>query len=273
MTFGLAILMLTNTVLNVQNPPAPASTPQAQVPAAPVTGFLFKSLTVGKETYAYSVYVPPEYDPRRPWPAILFLHGSGERGSDGLLQSEVGIANAIRRNRALCPAIVVMPQCRSNELWTRQMAELAMRCLDQTTRDYAIDPDRIYLTGLSMGGFGAWLLGERAAERFAAVIPICGFYGSPQQPSDPETLAQIARSLRNMPVWCFHGALDPAVSVERSREIVGALRAAGGNVKYTEFADGQHDVWTRVYADANVWSWMLAQRRAGVNAPASKPAP
>jgi predicted peptidase len=153
------------------------------------------------------------------------------------------------------------------------MAEMAMRCLDETTRDYKVDPDRTYLTGLSMGGFGAWLVAERVPGRFAAVVPICGFYGQPNAVTDAEALGKMAENLRSTPIWCFHGALDTAVPVDRSREIVAAIRSAGGDVKYTEFADGQHDVWTRVYADATVWNWMLAQRRTPAGGATTKPAP
>lgn len=276
MALGLLCAAMTNLSAIKQDFPMAAAAreterPAAAQPTSQPTGFLFKTLAIGKETYAYSVYVPPEYTPERAWPVVLFLHGSGERGSDGLLQTEVGIATAIRRNRALCPAIVVMPQCRAGQLWTNQMAEAALKCLDEAAREYRVDADRTYLTGLSLGGFGAWLLGERVPERFAAVVPICGFYANPNAALDTETLGKLAQSLKSVPVWCFHGALDKAVPVERSREIVGALREAGGNVRYTEFADGQHDVWGRAYADAELWKWLLAQRRATAQAPASQP--
>lgn len=278
MLLGLVLLMLNNAPNAAQNP-APDSAPATNVqapathPATSPTGFLYKTLRMGEQSFAYTVYIPPEYTPDRPWPAILFLHGSGERGGDGLLQSEVGIGTAIRRNRALCPAIVVMPQCRPGQLWVSAMAEMAVRCLDATAREYRVDPDRTYLTGLSMGGFGAWLLAERMPGRFAAVVPICGFYGQPNAATGSETLAKLGESLRATPIWCFHGTLDPAVPAARSREIVAAIRAAGGAPRYSEFPDGQHDVWSRAYADAELWRWMLAQRRTEGGAAATKPAP
>jgi predicted peptidase len=273
---GLLCAIMAHFSASGQNLPptsaGPAERPPTPQAASQPTGFLFKTLVIGKETYAYCVYVPPEYTPEQAWPVILSLHGSGERGSDGLLQTEVGIATAIRRNRALCPAIVVMPQCRAGQLWTGQMAEMALKCLDEAAREYRVDIDRTYLTGLSLGGFGTWLLAERVPERFAAVVPICGFYGNPNAATDAETLGKLVQSLRNVPVWCFHGTLDKAVPVERSREIVGALRESGANVKYTEFADGQHDVWGRAYADAELWKWLFAQRRVAARVPASQPA-
>jgi predicted peptidase len=153
------------------------------------------------------------------------------------------------------------------------MAELAVRCLDQTAREYSVDPERTYLTGLSLGGFGTWLVAERLPERFAAIVPICGFYGNPNAATDAETLGRLAGALKKTRVWCFHGALDKAVAVERSREIVAALREAGGDVRYTEYADGAHDVWNRAYADPELWKWLLAQRRSTASPVTSQEAP
>lgn len=244
--------------------------PRAAAASQPA-GFLFRSLAIGKETFNYSIYVPPEYSAEQAWPVILSLHGSGERGNDGLLQTEVGIGTAIRRNRALCPAIVVMPQCRAGQAWVGAMAEMAVQCLEQTMKEYRIDADRVYLTGLSLGGYGAWLIAERAPQRFAAVLPICGFYGQFGKPADAKELQKLVEATRALPIWTFHGAKDTAVAVQRTQEIVKAYQDAGVAVKFTEYPDGQHDVWNRVYADAEVWKWMLGQRR-GAAAASSRPA-
>ncbi|TWT41016.1 Alpha/beta hydrolase family protein [Phycisphaerae bacterium RAS1] len=228
------------------------------------TGFLFKTVSIGTETYNYSVYVPPEYDADAAWPCVLFLHGSGERGSDGLLQTEVGIGSAIRRNRALIPAIVVMPQCRPGMTWTGPMAEMALRCVEETSRTYHLDPDRIYLTGLSLGGHGAWFIAARMPDAFAAIVPICGF-------GEPKEVA----TLTKMPCWCFHGTADEAVPVQRSRDLIEAVRKAGGDPKFTEIEGGPHNVWDRVYGDPEMWKWLLTQRRgpsAAAPAPELKPA-
>src|SRR5262245_46097064 len=177
--------------------------------AAAACGFLYKTLEFKQQTYAYCVYVPPEYVAREKWPMILFLHGSGERGSDGFLQTEVGIGTAIRRNRAACPAIVVMPQCRPGHWWTDEMAEMALKCVEQTSREYNLDLERLYLAGLSMGGAGAWLLASQFPERFAAVVPICGFVGTrPDQPADAGQLKEMAGRLAKTPIWCWHGGAD-----------------------------------------------------------------
>lgn len=244
-----------------QNPPVPTSQPVPPTPvddAAPekhvalASGFLFRQIRIDDVMYNFSIYVPPEYDPEKQWPMILFLHGSGERGEDGLLQTEVGMGTAIRRDRSRCPAIVVMPQCRPGKDWSEDMARLALSCAEQTRQAYNIDPDRIYLTGLSLGGYGTWLLGSKLPHYFAAIAPLCGFY-------DPKQI----ESLKDLPIWVFHGDKDPAVPVEKSREMVAALREIGANVQYTEYADGTHNVWDRTYGNREFWRWLLAQRRPG----------
>jgi len=223
------------------------------------TGFLCKSITLNGENYAYAVYVPPEYTPDRPWPVILYLHGSGERGSDGLFQTEIGLGRAIRRNRARFPAVVVMPQCRKEQSWVGPMGELALRCLEQSSREYALDPQRIYLTGLSLGGQGTWHLAAMLPDRFAAVVPVCGF----AEWGEPTGLAQkLAEHLTKVPIWCFHGDADPAVPVEKSRELVEAVRKRGGNVKYTEYPGAKHNVWDKAYGDADLWKWVFAKKLA-----------
>ena len=240
------------------------STPTGEQPAptsAPATGFLFKTLTLGTEKYAYCVWVPPEYAGDKAWPVILSLHGSGERGSDGMLQTEVGIGTAIRRNRRIAQAIVVMPQCRGDRLWTGDMAEMALKCVEQESREYHLDQDRIYLTGLSLGGHGAWTIGAKLSHQIAAVVPICGFWTMPQTPLQAAQFKSEIASLAKVPIWAFHGRLDKSVPAERTRELVEAVKQAGGNVRYTEFADGEHVVWDRVYQDPEVWKWMFAQRR------------
>jgi predicted peptidase len=153
--------------------PAVAASPAAA--SAPASGFLFKTLTLEQETYAFTVYVPPDYTPTRAWPLILFLHGSGERGDDGLLASEVGIGTAIRRHREWFPAIVVIPQCRLGKDWVGPMATMALKCVEATSREYHVDPKRLYLTGLSLGGQGVWHIAAAHPDRFAALVPVCGF--------------------------------------------------------------------------------------------------
>jgi predicted peptidase len=226
---------------------------QSEAEAALATGFLRKTVELAGESYAYCVFVPPDYSPEREWPVILFLHGSGERGSDGYRQTQVGLGQALRWHHDRVPAIVVMPQCRADQKWTGPMAEMALKCVEETSRQYKLDHDRMYLTGLSLGGAGVWFIGSRLADQLAALVPICGF----GDVTDAAKLAQV-------PTWCFHGAKDNAVPVERSREMVAAIRAAGGDIQYTEYPDGGHNVWDDAYGDKEMWNWLFAQRRTSV---------
>ncbi len=269
----MGALILSSASAQTSAPAQPPETqPAASQPAklSPLAGFLFRQLEFDGRPFSYCVYVPPEYDPAQAWPVVLFLHGSGERGSDGFLQSEVGIAHAIRRNRALCPAIVVMPQCPAGQRWFGPMIELAVRCLEQTSLEFRLDQERLYLTGLSMGGEGAWLLGQQYAKHFAAIVPICGFIGRPDVSPDPVAVRAMAENLRGVPIWAFHGEADDVVPAQRTVEIVQVLQAVGGNVRYTPFPNVNHNAWDRVYGDEKFWSWLLAQRRAS-QPPASQP--
>lgn len=243
-----------------ESAPTPESQPARQEPP-PATGFLYKTVEFEGRNYAYCVYVPPEYTPEQAWPVILFLHGSRAVGDDGFLQTDHGIAWTIRRKRKLCPAIVVMPQSRPGKWWADEMLEMALRCVEDTSGEYRCDPERVYLTGLSMGGAGTWLLGSRMPNAFAALVPISGFYKRPDVAPRPGEVAAAAAKLARLPIWCFHGAADTNVPVQRSRELVAAVRAAGGEVKYTELAEAKHDVWKRAYDNPAVWRWLLAQRR------------
>jgi predicted peptidase len=147
----------------------------AQVKPRIETGFLDRAVAVGGQTYKYQIFVPPAYAPSQRWPVILFLHGAGERGSDGYFQTQVGLGAAIRQNAARVPAIVVFPQSTADSTWTGTLATVALASLDQTMREYQTDPARVYLTGLSMGGQGTWYIAYRNPKRFAAIAPICGW--------------------------------------------------------------------------------------------------
>ncbi len=200
-------------------------------------------------------------------PLVLFLHGAGERGSDNLKQLKylpTWLAEPALRRRH--PCFVLAPQCRMDERWvdvswadghsTPQAAAptadlaAAVAALEDVLAREPVDPSRIYLTGLSMGGFGTWDLAARMPERFAAILPVCGG-------GDERVAARIAR----LPTWCFHGDADRAVPVERSRIMIGAVQAAGGRPIYSELAGVGHDSWTPAYRDAFVLDWLFAQRR------------
>lgn len=213
------------------------------------TGFVPVRLTVGATRIAHSVYVPPDYDPSRKWPLILFLHGMGERGDDGVVQTEVGIGKALREHPDRFPCIVAMPQCPKDSTWNTR-GDIVDAALDHAIKHYAIDPDRVYLTGLSMGGFGTWIHGASRTDVFAAFIPICGGGNASDAPA-----------LAKRPVWAFHGANDSVVNPQVSRTMVEAVTAAGGTVKYTEYEGVDHNSWDATYGDPAVIAWLLEQRR------------
>ena len=235
------------------------------------TGFIDRTATVSGAVHRYQVYVPAAYaESARRWPVILFLHGAGERGSDGLLQTNVGLPMAIRNASAHYPAIVIIPQLSSDSLWVGTSAQAAMAALDQTVGEFRTDPDRVYLTGLSMGGNGTWNLAYQYPDRFAAIAPICGFItpiprlGASRaivQADSGDAFAAIARRLKRVPTWIFHGEIDPAVSVTESRRAADALKAVGGDVRYTEFLGSGHNVWDATYASPQFQEWLFAQHR------------
>jgi predicted peptidase len=234
------------------------------------TGFLDRTLTLNGTTYKYQVFVPENWTAKKKWPIILFLHGAGERGDDGLIQTEVGIGTAIRKERSRFPAIVVMPQCRKELWWTQAaMPDVAMATLDAATKEFRGNPQRTYLTGLSMGGYGTWYLAGKYPGRFAAIVPICGGVLMPeqsrQQPADDRTpYLEAAKKIGpNVPVWIFHGADDPVVPVTESRRMYEAIKALGGEVHYTEYPGVAHKSWDKAYAEPQLMTWILSKSLVG----------
>jgi predicted peptidase len=236
------------------------------------TGFLDRAVKIGAETYRYQVYAPRDWSKERKWPVILFLHGAGERGDDGLVQTEVGVGAAIRRYVSRFPAIVVMPQCRKEQWWTEDaMQEQALKAFDQSVEEFNGDPGRFYLTGISMGGYGTWAIASKHPGKFAALVPICGGIRPPARinipdaykTSDPnaDPYAEVARKIGKTPVWIFHGGADPVVPPDESRRMNEALKATGGDVKYTEYENVAHNSWDKAYAEPELMKWMLGQRR------------
>ncbi|MBI4543289.1 MAG: prolyl oligopeptidase family serine peptidase [Gemmatimonadetes bacterium] len=234
------------------------------------TGFLDRAVTVAGQSYPYQVYVPRSYASAPRWPVILFLHGGGEGGADGLLQTAVGLGPAMRQNPARYPAIVVFPQAPRDSGWAGVSGEMAMAALEQTLQEFRTDPDRVYLTGLSIGGHGSWALAYRHADRFAAVAPICGWvtgvagtsrFGPALPPEAGAPFEALARRLGRLPVWIFHGEVDPVVPVEQSRRAAATLEAAGAHVRYTELPGTGHNAWDPAYASPEFSTWLFAQRR------------
>jgi predicted peptidase len=240
------------------------------------TGFLDRTITVQGATYKYQVFVPDTWTPRQKWPVILFLHGAGERGEDGLQQTDVGIGTAIRSNRSAIPAIVVMPQCRTGVWWMQPpMDELAIAALNAATKEFHGDVRRTYLTGLSMGGYGSWYLAGKYAGRFAALVVICGGIRPPAgalkndpelvkwtPADDPKSYAEAAAKVGNTPVWIFHGADDDIVPATESQRMYTAMKAIGADVHYTEFPGIGHAVWDKAYDEPTLFPWLFSKSLA-----------
>jgi predicted peptidase len=232
------------------------------------TGFLDRSLNFRAREYRYQLFRPRREMPEGGWPLILFLHGAGERGRDGLLPTQVGLGATIRRCAARFPCLVLFPQVGVGSHWNRpDMADLAMACLEETRQEERINPERLYLTGLSMGGAGVWYLGARYPGVFAALVPVCGGVGFPAascgDPQSAENMAlynERARVIGATPTWVFHGAEDPIVPVEFSRRMVRSLETMGHPVRCTEYSPCGHDAWELAYEQDEVWRWLFTQR-------------
>lgn len=222
--------------------------------AAQTTGFVSREFTDTDGQHAYQVYVPRSYSTDRKWPVILFLHGAGERGSDGKKQIEVGLGK-ILADRPDFPYLVVFPQCEdtTGRILTAWNAgtpdgQRALAILDDVLKDYAIDEGRQVLTGWSMGAYGAWSLSAASPDRWQAVVPLSGGITSDSQ-------VDLA-ALRDVPVWAFQGATDEIVRPSETRSAVDSLRAAGGKPRYTEIKNVGHDIWRDVYAGDELWAWL-----------------
>jgi len=195
----------------------------------------------------YLLFLPSTYavHPQR-CPLMLFLHGAGERGDDLQLVKRHGVAKIVEEQPAF-PWLVVSPQCPPTAAWA---PEPLLALLDEIEQHYDVDPERLYVTGLSMGGFGTWAVALAAPDRFAAIAPICGG-------GDPARVGV----LRHLPVWAFHGARDPIVPLQRTVEMVEALRQCGGNVRFTVYPEAGHDAWTATYANPELYAWFLTHTR------------
>ena len=226
--------------------------------------------TISREVgYRYLLHLPPEHgaDAARLWPLIVFLHGSGERGDDPWLVAKHGPPKLLRTPAAEGPAaeaarvlaaefIVVSPQCPTGTWWDD---EAVLALADEIATRHRVDPARVHLTGLSMGGYGTWSIAVKNPTRFASVVPICG----------GGDLSAVRRMVRNRPaelkelnVWAYHGAMDPTVAVDESEVMVAAWRKAGvPRVQFTVYPEAKHDSWTVTYDNPELYAWLLRQRR------------
>ena len=209
---------------------------------------LFKKVVSKKVECRYLLYLPKGYEEKgKKWPVIMFLHGAGERGDNLELVKKHGPPKMIGQGREF-PFIVVSPQC-PNDVWWTEQTEVLTALLDEIELKYRVDTDRVYLTGLSMGGFGTWGLACRYPGRFAAIAPICG--GGERY---------LGNRLKDVPVWAFHGAKDKVVPVKRTEEMVEAVKKAGGDAKMTVYPEAEHDSWTATYDNQELYDWFLSHR-------------
>lgn len=206
--------------------------------------------TPGSAGLGYLLYLPSDYeaDSTKRWPLVFFLHGAGERGTDPITVKFHGLPKEVDQGKDF-PFILVAPQCPLEERWPQQLDKLDA-LFDQITQNYRVDLDRTYLTGLSLGGNGTWFWTTTHPDRFAAAVPICGR-------SYPEK----AELIKNLPLWVFHGALDPIVPLAESTKMVDALKAVGSDVKLTVYPDIEHDSWSKTYANPELYDWLLSHHR------------
>lgn len=205
----------------------------------------------------YLLFLPKGYEAKseKRWPLILFLHGSGERGTDVWKVATHGPPKNVTA-RPDFPFIVVSPQCPERQIWSN---DKLLPLLDEIVKNYAVDRSRIYLTGLSMGGYGAWNLGMSHPELFAAIVPICGggefispFLSSRDKPE----------ALQSLGIWAFHGAKDPTVPLSETERMVDLVKKLGvREVKLTVYPEAGHDAWTETYKNPQLYQWMLEHKR------------
>ncbi len=229
----------------------------AQTSPSPIKSATFDWKVSRNGELKYLLYLPPGYDPSgsKRWPLMLFLHGSGERGTDVQRVAVHGPLSLVKQGTNF-PFIIVAPQCPNEQIWKN---EPLLQLLDQTEKAYAVDTKRVYLTGLSMGGYGTWALGLAHPERFAALVPICGggnmidvVLGPRDKPDE----------FKRLPIWAFHGAKDDVVPVSESERMVGQLQKLGvKNVKLTIYPEANHNSWTETYKNPEVYEWLLKQSR------------
>jgi len=224
------------------------------------------TITNGDFVLRYRLLKPKDLDPQQKYPLVIFLHGAGERGSDNQAQLVHCMGDfASDEIMGKYPAIVVAPQCPTARRWVEvdwsadkhAMPEepstalaATFKLIDKLRSELPIDERRLYVTGLSMGGYGAWDAVQRQPQLFAAAAPVCGG-------GDPA----FAAKMKDVPIWAFHGDKDTTVKPNRSREMIAALKAAGAQPKYTEYPGVGHDSWSRTYRDPALYEWLFAQRQ------------
>jgi len=214
----------------------------------------------------YRLLRPHPFDPAKEYPLVLFLHGAGERGMDNVRQLKNGVGVFAREvNRTKFPCFVVVPQCESTLMWVdtpwsldahsqpekpTEPMRLSMELLKSLQKEFKIDSKRLYIAGVSMGGFGTWDAIMRYPNTFAAAVPCCGG-------ADDSKVAQLA----GFPIWTFHGDNDNVVKTIRTRHVIEAIKKAGGDPKYTEYPGVAHDCWTKAFNEPQLLDWLFSQTK------------
>lgn len=194
-------------------------------------------------TANYLLYLPAEYEgSTNEYPLVLFLHGAGERGTDLEKVKVHGLPRLVNEGKKF-PFIVVSPQCPENTFWN---TDILLALLDEIEANYRVDKNRIYVTGLSMGGHGTWSLALAQPNRFAAIAPVCGW-----------SIPSVACTIKHLPIWVFHGALDNVVPVISSEVMVEKLKECGSNVELTIYPEANHDSWTETYNNDKLYEWFM----------------
>ena len=203
----------------------------------------------GSRQLPHLLFLPKDYakNSAQQWPLILFLHGAGERGDDLEKIRRFGLPQLIEKQPDF-PFIVVSPQCPAGTYWPRMVDDLN-DMIERILEQYRVDRGRVYLTGMSMGGYGTFYLAMAHPEKFAALAPICG--------GDPSKVSRI----KHLPIWVFHGAQDNVVPIEESEIMVSALRKAGANVMFTVYPHAGHDSWTETYNNSELYEWFLRHQK------------
>ena len=199
--------------------------------------------------FQYVKYLPADFEESQKYPLVIFLHGAGERGEDLDVAMRHGYMKFVREQGTEYPFIFIAPQCPQNKYWGCYTESL-IAFVEEMTAQLPVDPDRVYLIGLSMGGTGTWMLAMACPEKFAAIAPICG-----------PGIVWNAEILKDMPIYVYHGDCDNVVPINESMNMVSAVNACGGNAKMTICHSRGHESWVDAYEDDILWKWMLQHRR------------
>jgi predicted peptidase len=228
-----------------------------------LNGFVARYYREAQDTIPYRLFIPKNYDKSKTYPLVLWLHGANSSGSDNVRQITGDSTVAARfwtkpESQSKYPAFVFAPQCpTSMHCWDSSNTKepggpllFVLKILDTLKKEFSIDSRRIYVAGQSMGGYGTWDLVTKRPDLFAAAVPLCGGGSTALAPN----AAKVA-------IWAFHGAVDETVSVNESRNMITAIRKAGGSPKYTEYRDVDHDVWNSAFLEPDLLDWVFAQRK------------